>query len=225
MHRFFVNKKIENNYFELDDKLINHIKVARLEKDIFLCNYLNEFYECVFENQKAKIIRKKNINNEFKNEIILAAPIIKIERFEWLIQKAVELGATKIIPLISKYTNGNLVKYDLERKYKRFLEIIKNAAEQSFRNIIPSFEKPMQFKDIINKYNDKNIYIAHEKEAENKINFLETNCLILVGPEGGFSDEEITFATINKAKIVNLGKRILRAETACLFMLSNIKEI
>nr|WP_318029763.1 RsmE family RNA methyltransferase [Mycoplasmopsis bovis] len=64
---------------------------------------------------------------EYTNEIILAAPIIKIKRFEWLIQKATELGVSRIIPMNSKYVDQTIVKHEFSKKIDRFNEIIKNA--------------------------------------------------------------------------------------------------
>ncbi|MEA4115491.1 16S rRNA (uracil(1498)-N(3))-methyltransferase [Mycoplasma sp. 744] len=224
MHRFFVNQKADDNHFILDEKNLKHLKVARLVNEDFLCVYQKEFYLCCLKNNLASIKNKLDINNEFKNEIILAAPIIKMERFEWLLQKATELGVKKIIPMITKYTNGNLVKYDLFKKRLRHLEILKNAAEQSFRNVIPELLEPTKIENILKRFQNKKIFIAHEKTNRETIQTLSDNCLILVGPEGGFAQEEIELAQQYNAQIVSLGKRILRAETACIYLLSNIKE-
>nr|WP_307937663.1 RsmE family RNA methyltransferase [Mycoplasmopsis bovis] len=126
MHRFFVDQK-ENDYFILDEKIIKHIKSARLFNEHFLCNYLGRFYECFFESNKAKIVKELSISHEYTNEIILVAPIVKIKRFEWLIQKATELGVSRIIPMNSKYVDQTIVKHEFSKKIDRFNEIIKNA--------------------------------------------------------------------------------------------------
>ncbi|MGV2393979.1 UNVERIFIED_CONTAM: RsmE family RNA methyltransferase, partial [Campylobacter lari] len=107
-------------------------------------------------------------------------------------QKATELGVTKIIPMNSRYVDQNLVKYDLKAKVNRFQEIIKNAAEQSFRNIIPVYDEVKSLKDIILENQDKNIYLAYElKNNEKPLTNLKTNSLLIAGPEGGFSPEEV----------------------------------
>ncbi|SYV97669.1 RsmE family RNA methyltransferase [Mycoplasmopsis edwardii] len=140
-------------------------------------------------------------------------------------QKLVELGATKIIPVITDYTNGELYKFNkFEKKLERFNTIIQNAAEQSFRNIIPELAPLTKFKDVI-KLPITNKIIAHEKQdlsqpIEKDIN---QETLFLIGPEGGFSDNEINLAIENNVKCVSLGKRILRAETAAIYMMSKIK--
>ncbi|WP_029513020.1 16S rRNA (uracil(1498)-N(3))-methyltransferase [Mycoplasmopsis iners] len=224
MNRFFVKNKIDENTFELDENILKHIKVARLKNENFYCNYQGKFYVCKLENNNATILEEVNINHEYKNEVVLAAPIIKIPRFEWMLEKAVELGVTKIIPTITQYTDGSLVKYDLPKKYQRHCEIVKNAAEQSFRNIIPQLTDPQKIADVLNEYQSKNIYIAHEKASENRTTVLKTNSIIFIGPEGGFSDEEIALAEQFGAKTISLGKTILRAETAAICALSKIDE-
>ncbi|WP_027121119.1 16S rRNA (uracil(1498)-N(3))-methyltransferase [Mycoplasma leonicaptivi] len=224
MNRFFVFEK-EEDHFILNKDILKHLKVLRIEEEPFICVFNSEFYICKLDNQKAKIIKKLQENHEFAFEVVLAPALIKYERFEWLLQKAVELGVSKIQPIITDFTNGELYKYHkFEKKYERFLSILQNAAEQSFRNIIPILEKPIIFTDIFEKYSHKKI-LAHEK-----INFsksisddINENVLFLVGPEGGFSDKEVNLAIQNNVELVSLGKRILRAETASLYLLSKIK--
>lgn len=225
MHRFFVTKKSDQDHFELSKEILNHIKVARVEKEEFLCNYQDIFYKCKLENNKALIIEKLDINHEFNKPVILAAPIIKIKRFEWILQKATELGVTTIIPFTSKYTDAKILKYEFNSKQNRFNEIIKNGAEQSFRNIIPSLTKIMNLEEIIKTYPTMQKYLAYEnQDQENNIITYPTNSILIVGPEGGFGPEEIELAKENNIKITSLGKTILRAETACLYMLANVKE-
>ncbi|MGV2393978.1 UNVERIFIED_CONTAM: hypothetical protein O8I53_14095, partial [Campylobacter lari] len=64
------------------ENILKHIKTARLEKEKFYCNYLGKFYLCELENKKALILNEEDINHEFNHEVILAAPIIKIKRYE-----------------------------------------------------------------------------------------------------------------------------------------------
>lgn len=224
MYRFFVDKK-NNNMFELDDEIINHLKSIRLKQnEKFYCIYENEYYLCHLESNNLAIIEQKcDINNEFDFNVVLFASIINIKRFEWLIQKAAELGTKHFYPIITKNTN---IKYiDLVKsKIERFNQISKNACEQSFRNQIMEVHNPINFIESIN-YEIENKYIAHEqiKDKQKDNFFFENDVAFYVGPEGGFDNEEINSATSKNIKVVSLGKKILRAETASIFLLSRIK--
>lgn len=224
MYRFFVEKR-NNNKFELTKEIINHLKAIRLKKDErFYCIYDQKYFICRLDNNEAIIEEETNINNENPNEIVLFVAIINIKRFEWLVQKATELGVKKIYPLITKNTN---IKYiDIFRKkIDRLREISKNASEQSFRNILVEINEPISFNEAM-KIDCKNKYIAHEKEKDSlkKDYLFEGHSIFFVGPEGGFDELEIKQAVNNNFKIVSLGKRILRSETAAIFLLSRIKE-
>ncbi|TPE57366.1 16S rRNA (uracil(1498)-N(3))-methyltransferase [[Mycoplasma] falconis] len=219
MYKFFVNQKIDN-YFVLDEDIQRHIKVIRLKNEPILINYQNEYYKCnfVFPN-KAEIIEKLNINHEYKQNVIVAIPIIKLSNFEIALQKAVELGAKEIIPFTSEYTDKS--NLNIVRKYDRFNKIILEAAQQSFRNAIPKLNQPKTYEEIINNY--QNIIIAYENEKQVHLQEINQDCLLMVGPEGGFSEAEISKAKQKNIEIVMLSPAILRAETALIYMLSRLK--
>ncbi len=220
MYRFFVNHK-ESNYFVLSKELLNHLKVIRIKEQNIICIYKEVFYICKLEGHLAVIIKTLDENHEYSNKVILCASLINFKRFEWLIQKAAELGATQLIPTITQNTNSKYKEVS-ENKINRWNEISKNACEQSFRNKKMIVHKPMNFKDVI-KIESKTKIIAHEKYNKEKISLLNDDILILVGPEGGFDEQEIEIAQNNDFKVVSLGKRILRSETSSIFLLSIIK--
>ncbi|EFF41836.1 16S rRNA (uracil(1498)-N(3))-methyltransferase [Mycoplasmopsis alligatoris] len=228
MNRFFATSQINENYFELDKETLKHLAVIRIEQKPFIINYLEKFYLCRLENNLAKIIEPLDINNELGYEVILAASIIKIERYEWLIQKAIELGATKIVPIISKHTDGSIYKHDkFAKKYDRFNTIIKSATEQSFRNKLITLDPIMDYKKAIYKYKYiNNKYIAHEIDLQktSKLDKIKSDVIFFVGPEGGYDQSEIDYALENNYKCIYLGKRILRAETASIYLLSQLDE-
>ncbi len=222
MYRFFVNERL-NNRFKLDKEVLNHIKAIRLKKnENFYCIFEEKYFLCHLENEWAVIDKEDNIEHEFKHDVVLYACLINIKRFEWLIQKATELGVKKIYPVISKNTNK---KYVDQFKLKRMIEISKNASEQSFRNIIVEINEPIYFEDAIKNEQIDHKFIAHEKEelSESSVHLFEGDIAFFVGPEGGFTDEEIEIAKKSDTKVVSLGKRILRAETASIYLLSRIK--
>lgn len=227
MNRFFAFEK-QNNYFILDKKTLKHIQiVSRKTTQEFIIIYNNNFYRCILDQEnKAKILEQIDENHEFSFEVILAPSIIKFTRFEWMIEKAIELGATKIIPIISTNVVKDLINFGkFEKKYSRFNEILKSAAQQSFRNKLVTLEKPLTFEEALS-INVKNKFLAHEKyekNNENSIKNIKDEVMFFVGPEGGYTDKEIISALQKNVKIVSLGKRILRAETASIFLLSQLK--
>lgn len=223
MYRLFVSEK-QDDYFILDNETLKHINVLRLKKDEeFICVYENQFYSCKLEGKKAKIVSQLNENHEFKNKVVLFAALINIKRYEWLIQKAVELGVCEFYPLITKHTNLKYVEI-FQKKMNRFNEIIKNASEQSFRNILMKLHSPIHFSTAI-QISIKKKYLAHEKQSINYsdsfLNF-QGEVAFFVGPEGGFDDQEVQLSIKNNVQIISLGKRILRSETASIFLLSNV---
>lgn len=224
MYRFFVDKKIDNKYFALSNEVLNHLKTIRLKKtESFICVYEKEFYICKLENNNALILDKLDENHEYKNNVVLFSSIIKIKHFEWLIQKATELGVKEFFPLITKNTNTKYIEL-IKRKKQRLDEIAKNAAEQSFRNQIMKINDPIKFEDAIT-YSIDNKFLAHEKtNYSNKISNFQGNVAFFVGPEGGFDENEIKLAINNDVKIISLGKRILRSETSSIYLLSKINE-
>ena len=153
------------------------------------------------------------------------APIIKIKNFEWLIQKATELGVQEFYPLICENTNKKYLEI-VKNKLTRFQEIAKNAAEQSFRNQVMKIFDPINFIDAI-EIKIENKFLAHEKINSNQTsqsNNFNGNIAFFVGPEGGFSDNEVEIAQKNNTQIISLGKRILRSETAVIWLIANVKE-
>ncbi|QGZ97576.1 16S rRNA (uracil(1498)-N(3))-methyltransferase [Mycoplasma sp. NEAQ87857] len=224
MNRFFVDLK-EDNHFVLSKEHLKHLKVLRIDNKPFICVYQEQFYKCILNNEVAEIIEIIDQNHESDFEIILAISVIKFERFEWLLQKATELGVSRIIPFVSDHTNHELVKYNkYQKKIQRFETIILNAAEQSFRNKLPILEPLTTFTKLLD-YPINNKIIAHEKVEVSKtlIQPIDQEVIFFVGPEGGFSDNEIDLAIKHNFNLVSLGSRILRAETAGIFLLSQIK--
>lgn len=233
MQHYFVNRK-EDNRFIFDKETSHHlINVMRVHNnETIICVYEKKFYKCNIEiNGKeinAIISEEFNINNELNMHINLIYGIPKGDKLDLVLQKATELGVKEITLLNSE---RSIVKFDsskLDSKYERFNKIIKNAAEQSKRNIIPILNKPINIENI--PLNDINL-IAYEEESVNNqstlFNILNNDLNnkiinIVIGPEGGFSEKEVEYLVNKGYKRVSLGKRILRSETACLDLISII---
>ncbi|RMA77537.1 16S rRNA (uracil1498-N3)-methyltransferase [Metamycoplasma subdolum] len=219
MYKFFANKK-EGEFFTFSEETSKHMKVLRLKNEEILVNFEKEFYLCNFIDQnKAKIIKKTDINNEIGFEVVVALPLIKASNFEIALQKVTELGATKIIPFKSAFTD--ITNVNIEPKRQRYEKIIFEASQQSFRNIVPTLEQTLTFDELLN-LDIKDKILAYEKAKNMPLSPVKNDVLLIVGPEGGFHIHEIEKAKKKCVKIVSLTRSILRAETAIIFMLSRL---
>jgi 16S rRNA (uracil1498-N3)-methyltransferase len=161
----------------------------------------------------CKILNKSENKNESKIDITLGCALIKGERFDWLVEKVTEIGVKKIIPML---TERVLIK---NAKVERWRKISISAMKQSKRGYLPIIEDLQNFEDIIRKSSHYELkIIAHEKENTKTINNLSgskiQSSILLIGPEGGFTDEEIEFANKSNFEIISFGKTRLRTETA-----------
>ena len=233
MNHYFVENKI-NNQFIFDKDTAHHIlNVMRLKNhEMIVCVYQENFYDCELEinnkDVKANIINSKTNNNELNFHLNLIYGIPKGEKLDLVLQKSTELGVKEITLFNSK---RSIVKFDdkkIDSKIERFNKIIKNAAEQSKRNIIPTLNKPINLNQI--PIGDINL-IAYEEDSKfNQSTLFDTlNCNlegkiinIVVGPEGGFEESEVDYLVEKGYKRVSLGKRILRSETACIDLIAII---
>ena len=165
------------------------------------------------ELEILEIIKNKN---EPENYVILYCSILKKENFELAVQKAVEVGVKEIVPIITTRT----VKLGLN--YERLNKIIKEAAEQSGRGVLPILRKAVNFDEAVKQAksaNNLNLFfqagypsIVHKQADRPKC--VQCKIGVFVGPEGGWNEEEIKNAQSNGFTLVGLGKTILRAETA-----------
>ena len=242
MQKFFVKaNQIEGNIITIINQDVNHIKnVLRMRKDEKLeigvpeleKNFLCKIDELQNDNIKCKIIKEFEENKESNIKVSIFQGLPKSAKMEWIIQKSVELGVHVIIPTQMKRSVVKLTDKDKMKKIERWQKISEVAAKQCKRDYIPNIKEVTILKDIEKMYNDYDILlVAYEEEKENslkdelkKINkdIEEIKIAIVVGPEGGLEQEEVEFLKTLGAHIVSLGKRILRTETVCLQVLSNI---
>lgn len=226
MERYFVD--IINGEIVLKQDQIHQIcKVMRNNiKDRL--TFVNDgyFYLCEITSVNPfnfKIIEKTLAETELKRDITLLYCLPKGDKLEFAIQKATELGVKKIVLVNSSRTIMKIKKEDEKRKLKRFKKIALEASEQCSRAFIPEIVGVIPFKDI-EKYKSSLSLIAYENERALSIdeNLLQDHkdVSILIGAEGGFSLEEVNFASEKGYKPICLGKRILRSETAVCYALS-----
>lgn len=178
-------------------------------------------------DQKAvygKILEKKSVTTEPEISITLCFGMTSRDKIELILQKGTEIGVSHFSPFISSRT---LVQStDLSaKKIERWERIIREAAEQSHRGQLPSLQFPKDFEDCLTAVYDSHdlSLIAWEEAEKNKERFQDSfknfdgsKIALFVGPEGGFSDEEIEIAKNAGCQVVSLGDRILRMETAAM---------
>lgn len=240
MHRFFVDShQINENIIRIIGKDVNHIKnvlrfnlkdkveiVNSTTKQLYICEIKalqSDYIECY-------ILEKKKENNESNIYIHILQAIPKFEKMEWIIEKCTELGVSEFTPVMM---NRCIVKLDSktqDKKIQRWRKIAEVAAKQSKRDIIPTVNSCISIDkiyEIVQNYdivlvayeNEKKYTLKQAIEIEKKNNY---RVAIIVGPEGGISQEEISKFSLFNFKIVSLGRRILRTETAPIVMVANI---
>lgn len=232
MQEYFAKEK-KNNEFILSNQDNFHIeKVLRMKQgNHIIVIYENEKYDCIVSFSggiRINVVSKLNINNELTTDITLIYGLPKKDKFELVIQKSCELGVKKIIPFLAKRSIPVLDDKNTKKKLERWNMIAKEACEQSKRNYEVNVCEPIKLEEIVQYKSELNL-IAYEdlscEGAKHLYSLLENNpksITIIVGPEGGFDSKEVQYLNGNGFISVSLGKRILRSETAPLYMLSVI---
>ena len=147
-----------------------------------------------------------------KLDLTLAVALLKGEKFDLVIQKSVELGVKKFVPLITKRCDVKIK--DVDKKKERWQKIALEACKQSGRAELMKIEPPSGFREFIQTVSGTKILFAERGGTEFSQISDSEKITAAVGPEGGWDDAEISFAAENGFQIITLGGRILRAETA-----------
>ncbi|MGM0841989.1 MAG: 16S rRNA (uracil(1498)-N(3))-methyltransferase [Bacillota bacterium] len=240
MQRYFINDTYrENDPITITGDDYHHIvRVMRMKED-------DEVY-AVFKDQASAIARIETISSdsvelsivkwetttkELPIKVTIASGLPKGDKLELIFQKGTELGATQFIPFNA---DRSIVKWDdkkAKKKVERWEKIVKEAAEQSHRLLVPDVSAPISLKQLIEAKFDYKL-IAYEEEARagekgNLSKVLSTiehgqSVLVVFGPEGGLTEKEVEMCKNEGFIPCGLGPRILRTETAPLYVLSAI---
>lgn len=227
MHRFFENSEnLVNDTIIISKENINHINVLRIDENeefevvIDGVLYLVKIKEIDKNHAICGILSQKIDENESNITINLFQGLPKSDKLELIIQKVVELGVNSITPFESSRT---IVKWDQKKETKkmsRYVEIIESASKQSKRSKIASMNGLLSFNQLVENIKENFTIVAYENRGislKETISKNESSIFnIVVGPEGGFSEDEIEKLENAGAHIVNLGNRILRTETAAI---------
>ncbi|TYQ12912.1 UNVERIFIED_CONTAM: 16S rRNA (uracil1498-N3)-methyltransferase [Acetivibrio alkalicellulosi] len=237
MSKFFVDKKnILAKSINITGEDVIHIKkVLRLKcgDNIIISDGAGTDYYVEIQNIQQDLVETKIISFE-KNiaepsiNITLFQGLPKSDKMDLIIQKGVELGVKKIVPVITERT---VVKIsgakDSIKKCERWNRISMEASKQCNRGFIPKVDGPIFFSDALKMLNGGNLNILpYEKEKDNRLKYILNDSIkakdiyVFIGPEGGFSQEEVEIAVKSGVNTVSLGPRILRTETAGIAVLS-----
>ena len=202
-------------------------------EELLISNGQDKDYYCKIEaisddEIKALILDEEFEGTELPTELYLFQGLPKSDKMELIIQKAVELGVKEIIPVATKRCVVKLDDKKEASKIKRWQAISESAAKQSRRTIIPEISSVMSFKEAINRAKDFELgIIPYEnfkdmKETKEVLSKVQKGIKIgiFIGPEGGFEEKEIEKTLLANAKVISLGKRILRTETAAITAVS-----
>ena len=239
MKKFFIKQdQINNNVIEIINEDVNHIKnVLRLEEETLIQvsdgikNYISKIIRIEKDKVICEIIEELENENEAKVQIDIFQGLPKSDKMEYIIQKCTELGVNEYFPVSLKRSVVKLSGKDEQKKIERWQKIAEGAAKQSGRDIIPKINNIKNINNICEIIKDYDIFIvAYELEKEKSFKSMlkdldkskEQKIGVLIGPEGGIEEEEINKLKENGAKIVTLGKRILRTETVALVLSSII---
>lgn len=245
MPKFFVTQnQVQNETIHVTGEDVNHIKnVLRMKINDILTICIKETQKdttCkIQELQDDCIICKilETVENQVESNIKVSIfqGLPKSDKMELIIQKSVELGVYDIYPVKMKRCVVKLDKKGEQKKITRWQKISEVAAKQCGRGIVPEIKQIATVADICKKISEYDVVlVAYEEEKENRIktelkkliNVVSTQqdvkIAVVIGPEGGIDSQEVMYLQESGAKVVTLGKRILRTETVAFNVLSNI---
>lgn len=241
MPKFFVTtNQINNNQIEIIGEDVKHItQVLRAKKgeQLIICNidtnlnYLAQIEQITMQSVLCTILEQLQNSAESKIEVTIFQGLPKADKMEYIIQKNTELGVKKIVPVIMKRCIVKWEEKGSDKKIERWQKIAFSAAKQSGRDAIPKVENAITIKQLEKEIlNYDLVLLAYENEKVNTLkaqlqsikSFEGMKIGVIIGPEGGIDIEEVEKLAMQGAKIITLGNRTLRTETASIMVMSNI---
>lgn len=237
MHHFFVTPDaVTEAEIVLEGADVNHMKnVLRMKQgeQVKISDGNNNVYLCTvasYQEGRAYLIiaERETADTELASKICLFQGLPKGDKMEWIIQKAVELGAARIVPLATRRSVVRLDAKKAEKKVSRWNGISESAAKQAGRCVIPEVTAVMDWQEALEIARGMDVLLIPyelERDMQSTREILHSvrpgqSVGIFIGPEGGFEKEEVEMAEEAGAKPVSLGRRILRTETAGMAILS-----
>jgi 16S rRNA (uracil1498-N3)-methyltransferase len=228
----------ENSSITLDQAAAHYVvNVLRMREGRPLILFNGEGGE--YEGTLATTSKKSAMVNLFKfTDVVVESPIetvlgvclIKNDRMDWLMQKATELGVAKICPLLSEFTDVKFHQDRADKKMQHWNQVVINACQQSGRTGIPVIEKPIKLEDWAARVESDQKLVLHPYQSKKLKEIIADDLTVnsvalLVGPEGGLSEDEVKVTHQYGFQPLSMGPRILRAETAPLAALSLVQQV
>ena len=227
--RFFVDKENINSTSAVitgdDARHLSRVLRVKPGEELVLCDSMGCDYLCIVENVSDSAV-ELSVKNSYPSvsepsvRISLYMALPKGDKMDYIIQKSVELGVYDIFPFSSERCIVKLTDKDKQKKCERWNRIALEAAKQSGRGMIPNVHSPLSFNEMLKSSSQTDLPIFfYEKERSVSLKSVLgsksfSTVSIIVGPEGGFSDEEAEKIISSGIPSVSLGERILRCETA-----------
>lgn len=216
----FYAPNIEKENVLPEEESQHAVRVLRLQigDEIEIVDGAGGFYKAVITNPHPKHCEfeiKETITEFGKKNYklhIAIAPTKNIERYEWFIEKATEIGIDEITPIFCQFSERKIIKPE------RLEKIIVSASKQSLKAFFPKLNEACNFNDFLKKHHAPQKFIAHcydeDKKLLQSVYQKNSDVVILIGPEGDFSPEEVKKALSDNYNPVSLGNSRLRTETA-----------
>jgi 16S rRNA (uracil1498-N3)-methyltransferase len=233
--RVYVDTPITgDNNLVLEGSAVNHItRVLRLRSGDALTLFDGrggEYGARIEEFRRDTVVvtvgEHRNPDRESPLSLTLAQGISRGERMDWIIQKATELGTSRIVPVFTKRSMVKLDERQAEKKLQHWRGVAVAACEQSGRNRIPDLALPLDFSEVLRDGDPASMRLLLSPTGDLRIDDLEANgkgITVLIGPEGGLAETEHAEAIAAGFKPVRLGPRVLRTETAAIAALTIIQ--
>lgn len=205
----------------------------RVGEELTVCDTQGTDCRCVidaFEDDAVilRVLERTATVSEPTSAITLYQGLPKGDKLEWIIQKAVELGVCRVVPVVTARSIAKIDDKSAAKKQERWQKIAAEAAGQSGRGCIPTVEAPLSWKQALERWKAENVIAFYEgggRPLDTLVDRSTRQLSIVVGPEGGFAPEEIAALEQAGAHIATLGKRILRCETAPLAALAILMQL
>lgn len=226
--RFYVSGDLKIGGLFVLPKDVSHHLIRVLRKGVgdefkLFNGGLDEFTACLVSDQAARIDRLEQVRTEAVRKITLIQALVKPDTFDWLLEKATELGVCDIVPVYSEYSVNTLRKQGDTKRQSRWEKIVMQAAQQSGRTRLPRVHAIQDFVEVLGRVPSDASKFIFSPRIDGQMDPLagqSAEIFLCIGPEGGWGDAELSQAQAHDFQVASWGPRILRTETAVIAALT-----